>query len=273
MAVWALGNGVAGAQETCQHPLLENENPCGSDLSALTPFLSWWGCSLWSATGWGHHGTSDVFSSSASSGEGSVWAAEAANIYDESGGSWNDDELLKNVKASRIMRLWNWSSPWALKDEAAGFPWWPYMASSALRKGLCASQLGRIFSPMVSFGSNKRHYIFPQPWGLVFPMRCKHGQEPQAAVPPRLCLGCLYEFGVTHQVLTGWGVGPVLLSRREVVTWWENCLSVQSIKIMSWRSWMLERMGFGQCFSRNRVAGDFSAGENKFTGWEQQTGI
>lgn len=89
----------------------------------LTPFLLWWGCSLWSATGWGHHRTSDVFSSSASSGEGSVWAAEAPNIYDESGGSWNDDELLKNVKASRIMRPWNWSSPWALKDEAAGFPW------------------------------------------------------------------------------------------------------------------------------------------------------
>lgn len=63
-----------------------------------------------------------ALSSSASSVEGSVWAAGAANIYDESGGSWNDDELLKNVKASRIMRPWNWSSHQSLKDEAAGFP-------------------------------------------------------------------------------------------------------------------------------------------------------
>lgn len=35
--------GVAGAQGTCQHPLLENENLFGSDLSVLAPFLSWWG--------------------------------------------------------------------------------------------------------------------------------------------------------------------------------------------------------------------------------------
>lgn len=64
-----------------------------------------------------------AFSSSASSGEGSVWVAGAVNIYDESRGSWNDDELLKNVKACRIMMmLWNWSSHRSLKDEAAGFP-------------------------------------------------------------------------------------------------------------------------------------------------------
>lgn len=63
-----------------------------------------------------------AFSLSASSGEGSVWVAGAVNIYDESGGSWNDDELLKNVKAHRIMSLWNWSSHRSLKDEAAGFP-------------------------------------------------------------------------------------------------------------------------------------------------------
>lgn len=37
---------------------------------------------------------------------------------------------------------------------------------------------------------------------------------------------------------------------------------------------MLERMGFGQGFSREMVVGDFSsAGENKFTEWEQETGI
>lgn len=46
-------------------------------------------------------------------------------------------------------------------------------------------------------------------------------------------LGCLYELGVTHQVLTGWGVGPVLLIRREVVTWWENCSNVPSVQIIS----------------------------------------
>lgn len=51
-----------------------------------------------------------------------MWVAGAVNIYDESGGSWNDDELLKNVKAHRIMSLWNWSSHRSLKDEAAGFP-------------------------------------------------------------------------------------------------------------------------------------------------------
>lgn len=66
--------------------------------------------------------TSAAASSASPSRAGSMWAAGAANIYGESEESLNDDELGKNVKASKVTGLLSWSSYRSLKHRATGFP-------------------------------------------------------------------------------------------------------------------------------------------------------
>lgn len=85
----------------------------------LFPVICWTG--TWQDLEWAVKKTSTAALSAGSSGAGSVRAAGAANIYGESEESLNDDELGKNVKASKITRLLSWSRYRSLKEGATGF--------------------------------------------------------------------------------------------------------------------------------------------------------